>query len=400
MSKRVKSLFGNLMILGGALALCFLVAEFFVFRYILVPDDVLANATVNQVVRYIPGTTARFRHPDGRTSVVTINKQGWNSTKAAYSEVPPAGKTRIAVVGDSYVHGAFINPGQGFPEILERELNARGSKPVEVLRFGMDGAPLSQYLHMLRREVVPFKPDLVVVQLIHNDFDESFRFLKTRYSSSFLKMKRNGDGSVSEIAPSPFKPGLADTLRSSATFRYLYYETNLYLKLKSLVSKYFWGGDEVYEPEFISSAVDIRKLADMEQIRFFTTHIISEMQKLADKEGFALVFAMDGVREAIYDGKPVADYKVGELNRIAGEAAAKLGLPFIDLQDTFARHYAANTKRFEYTYDWHWNALGNKLVGERIADYLLAKPGLLRDRGAQASLTVPTGNATAGRTTQ
>jgi len=85
-------------------------------------------------------------------------------------------------------------------------------------------------------------------------------------------------------------------------------------------------------------------------------------------------FAMDGVREAIYDGKPVADYKAGELNRIASEAAVKPGLPFIDLQDTFARHYAAKAKRFEYSYDWHWNALGNQLVGKRIADFLLAKP--------------------------
>ena len=44
----------------------------------------------------------------------------------------------------------------------------------------MDGAPLSQYPHVLRRDVPAFKPDVVLVQLIHNDFDESYRFLKTR----------------------------------------------------------------------------------------------------------------------------------------------------------------------------------------------------------------------------
>ncbi len=63
--------------------------------------------------------------------------------------------------------------------MIERELT-RAGVTAEVLRFGMDGAPLSQYPHVLRRDVPAFKLDVVLVQLIHNDFDESYRFLKTR----------------------------------------------------------------------------------------------------------------------------------------------------------------------------------------------------------------------------
>ena len=55
--------------------------------------------------------------------------------------------------------------------MIERQLRQAGVE-AEVLRFGMDGAPLSQYLNVLRREVRAFKPDVVLVQLIHNDFDE------------------------------------------------------------------------------------------------------------------------------------------------------------------------------------------------------------------------------------
>jgi len=385
MSETTKARIGNLTLLGATLALCFLFAEYVVFRHILIPDDVLQNASANGVVRYVPGTKARFRHPDGRSSVVTINHHGWNATRQYYKLSPPPGRTRIAVVGDSYVHGAFVNPDEGFPEVLERELNNRGTQAVEVLRFGMDGAPLSQYLHMLRQEVLPYRPDVVVVQLIHNDFDESFRFLKTRYASSFMKVARNNDGSVAEVPPEPFKPGLADTLRNFATFRYLYYETNLYLKARSFVSKYFWGGDEVYEPEFISSAVDIRKLKDMDSIAFFTLHIMEKMKALSEEHNFKLVFAMDGVREAIYAKKSPDDYVVGKLNRIASNTAANLDLPFIDLQDAFRKHYARHMQRFEHSYDWHWNALGNKIVGKRIADALLANPGLLARSTTQAS---------------
>ena len=40
---------------------------------------------------------------------------------------------------------------------------------------------------MVEREVVRFRPDWIVVLLVHNDFDESFMFKPGRYTSSFLK---------------------------------------------------------------------------------------------------------------------------------------------------------------------------------------------------------------------
>jgi hypothetical protein len=116
--------------------------------------------------------------------------------------------------------------------VIERQLRQAGVE-AEVLRFGMDGAPLSQYLNVLRREVRAFKPDVVLVQLIHNDFDESYRFLKTRYASSFLKIGLDQDGQPVEIEPADFKPGMADRLRAFNTFRYLYYKTNAYLRLRA-----------------------------------------------------------------------------------------------------------------------------------------------------------------------
>jgi hypothetical protein len=145
--------------------------------------------------------------------------------------------------------------------VIKRELTGAGVA-AEVLRFGMDGAPLSQYLHLLRREVRAFKPDVVLVQLIHNDFDESYRFLETRYASSFLKIGFDQAGRPFEIEPADSRPGMADRLRAFNTFRYLYYKTNAYLRFKRFVSRYWWGGEEEYAPQFVSSAVDVRKIAD------------------------------------------------------------------------------------------------------------------------------------------
>src|SRR5262249_33406591 len=178
---------------------------------------------------------------------------GWNSTNPSSPLAKAPGRTRIAVIGDSYVHGAFVNVEEAFPEVIERDLQAKGLN-VEVFRFGMDGAPLSQYLHVLRNEVLAYRPDIVVVPLIHNDFDESYRFVKTRYASSFLKLRRGDDGRIVEVPPEDFHYSAADALRGFCTFRYLYYKTNLYLHAKGVVSRLFWGGNEDWQPEFVSSA--------------------------------------------------------------------------------------------------------------------------------------------------
>ena len=371
---RWKEWLANLALLIASLGVGLMLFEFVVFRYIFVPDDVLPNVTIDSVVRYAPGTTAVFRHPDGRATRVTINAQGWNSTKPTYTLDKQPGRMRIAVVGDSYVHGAFVNVEDGFPARLERRLTAAG-KAAEVFRFGMDGAPLSQYLHVLRREVLKYRPDVVVVPLIHNDFDESYRFLKTRYASSFMKLKtvgRTAARHVAEIPPAPFRPGMADSLRQWRTFRYVYYESGLYLHAKRWVSRYFWGGSEDWDPAFISSAVDIRKIRDHRRNRFFARYVLAEMQQLSRQHGFRLVVIMDAVREAIYAGRKPTSYEVGRLNEIVRELTSELGIAFTDLQPVFQRDFDQHGQRFEFSYDWHWNERANQIVANVLVNMIAA----------------------------
>lgn len=377
---RLKSLAANLAVSAISVAVTLALLETVLFGMILKPDDVVENVTIDGVVRYKPGTHATFRHPDGRETTLTINARGWNSTKPDYAIAKPAGRTRIAVVGDSYVHGAFIDVDKGFPHLLERDLKAQG-RDVEVYRFGMDGAPLSQYLNMLRREVVQFQPDIVVVPLIHNDFDESYRFLKTRYTSAFMKLDRADDGLIVEVPATPFEPGMADKLRAFATFRYLYYETGLYLSAKGLVNRLFWGGDEEWKPEFIQSAVDMRRIADHESNRLFARYVMAEMKTLSERHGFKLAFVMDGVREAVYAGRPQSDYEVGKLNAIAADLTADLRLPFVDLQEAFGAAFAATGVRLEFPYDWHWNEPANAIVAREIRRLIEAQPGWLPSVG-------------------
>ena len=133
MRAKLRHLAANLALLAASLFVLLLFAELVVFGIFLKPDDVLANISRNGVVRYLPNTRATFRHPDGRETHVSINAQGWNSTKPDHVPARPAGRLRIAVVGDSYVHGSFINVEEGFPEVIERELTRAGV--AEIARF-------------------------------------------------------------------------------------------------------------------------------------------------------------------------------------------------------------------------------------------------------------------------
>lgn len=385
MRPRLKQLGQNLALAAASLAITLAVLEWGVFRLVLKPDDVVGNVSINGVVRYVPGTRATFRHPGGLETRVTINAQGWNATRPSYQTARTPGVGRIAVIGDSYVHGAFVDPEQGFPEVMERSLARQGA--TEVHRYGMDGAPLTQYLHVLRREVLATRPDTIVVMLIHNDFDESYRLLSTRYASSFMKVDLGGPV-PREVPPADFKPGLADTLRHSAMFRYLYYETNAYLHFKGLISRLYWGSEAEHSPEFISSGVDIRNLTDHDRNERVTRYVLGEMARIAHAEGIRLVIAMDAVREAIYEGKPCDAYAVCALNRLAARVTRDLALPFLDLTSAFEADWRVSRHRFEYGFDWHWNERGNRVVGEALAAFVsgIALPATpASERRAEAS---------------
>lgn len=388
MRLKLKHIAQNMALALASLLAVLVLLEFVVFGLILKPDDPLSITTINSVVRYEPMRQATFRHPDGRQSHVTINRDGWNSSKPRYELEKPAGRLRIAVIGDSYVHASYVDTRQAFPEVIERRLAAQGID-AEVLRFGVDGAPLSQYLHVLRTEVADYSPDVVLVQLIHNDFDESYRFLKTRYGSSFMKIGSDEAGRLYEIPPVDYEPSFADLLRTSATFRYLYYETNLYLSLRSLVSRYVWGGKEDYDPANIVSGVDVRHLDDTTTMARVTAYVLDEMKSLSARKGFRLALSIDAVRETIYGRADAATARVEALIAMTASAAQSAQLPLLDLTAMFMADYEKHKTRFEYSYDWHWNERANELVGNGLADWIINDPRLLGVRPGASKTPEP-----------
>lgn len=125
----MKNRLGELALTASSLAACLLFIEFVVCRTLLVADDFLENVTINEVVRYKPGSRATFRHPDGTSSTVVANAQGWNSLVSSYERARAGGVQRIAIVCGSYVHGAFVDRDDHFADRLNTFLADREERP-------------------------------------------------------------------------------------------------------------------------------------------------------------------------------------------------------------------------------------------------------------------------------
>ena len=165
---RLQPLAANVGLMLVSITVFLAFCEFVVFRVVWIASDVPANDFIDGVVRYGPDQRGVWRVRDEIAAPYRINAQGWNSGIGDYAVARRPGVTRIAVVGDSYVEALQVPYDISLGERLATELGG-GGHPVEVFRFGISGAPLSQYLQMIEHEVAHYGPDWIVVLIVHND---------------------------------------------------------------------------------------------------------------------------------------------------------------------------------------------------------------------------------------
>ena len=346
----------------GSILVGLLFCEFILFRFVLAASDVPINAFVNGLVRYAPQQYGIWRVRNEIAAPYAINKQGWNSGVGDYSITRKPGIMRVALIGDSMVEALQVAHNRSIGEGLSAKMS-RDGRAVEVYRFAISGAPMSQYLYMMECEITAYQPDWIVVILIHNDFDESFRFVQGRYTSSFLKLKLAGGKVVTEIPPVPWRPGAADWLRRTATARYMHYRWQVKIgAIRDLVLGPAQAASERDEANINVDAV-LRRLPE---VAVATDYMFTRMAAVARTSGTKLLLAMDGVRGAIYsDSENVSQALI--LNRLSADLARKHDIPFVDLHQAFRADWSANRRRFDFDSDGHWNEHGHAVAADAVA---------------------------------
>jgi GDSL-like lipase/acylhydrolase family protein len=344
--------------------------EFVLFRFILPASEWPYRRVITKedpVVRYLYKDAPMYSHgtwrlgfPERYAARYTINHEGWNSTREY--DTKKSTKTRIAVIGDSFVDALQVDVDQCFAELLEKKLVARGM-PVEVYRFGFGNAGLSQYLNVLRYAGKKFQPDQVIVSIQANDFLSSI-LLSSNDDGDFLQFAHQGN-SWQELPPKAYQPNnFRLFMKQSAIFRYLYGNLEFRYRTFRLGTLFRQSRERQYQ-------MNVEINTDMYQIPLFedlSLHILKEMKK-ALPSGCNLLLFMDADRDALYHGLDLKREKSYQLVLMLKRACERANVPFLELSDAFANDYKQFHQRFDYDIDRHWNRRGHEIVAETLAEY-------------------------------
>lgn len=220
-----------LLLLGGSLIGCLLTVP--VYLYLRTPDNRQSFENLDQLRTQLSSRDERDVKSDGSLSLrsivladeqddiiyrlapnLKVKFQGVDVSTNSFGMRGPEVKLekaedtfRIALIGDSFAFGWGVEEKDSFARVIERELTTRLSDKsldfdrAEVLNFGTPGYSTFQEVALYEKSGSRFKPDLVLVYYVDNDFGLPFfiRDLSTENSlmsgSVFARLswKRNND---------------------------------------------------------------------------------------------------------------------------------------------------------------------------------------------------------------
>jgi len=119
-----------------------------------------------------PGSV--YRHKSADVEVwFRINAQGMRANRD-YAYEKERGVSRIMSLGDSYTIGYEVAEENTFSSVLERELRAQGYR-AEVLNAGVSGYSTAEECLYLERELLKYRPDLILISFYGNDLSDNIR---------------------------------------------------------------------------------------------------------------------------------------------------------------------------------------------------------------------------------
>jgi hypothetical protein len=277
-----------------------------------------------------------------------INNAGWNS---AIDFVETKHKPRIAIIGDSFVEAFQVDVGDSLAGQLRQKL----SPDVDVYRFGISGAPLSQYLQMARYVIAHFDPDILVVNVVHNDFSESLCSVESKVGMLCLEH----DGNAIHEAPIiPYEPNPVFRIaRRINLIRFLVTNLKAPARLQRLFSS--MGTTPIY-----NANIDVERVrAQRGQVKTAVDYVLRALKR--ESSGRPVVFIMDAPRKDIY-ANTLNQSDVRWLNELLRHKTLQYGFTFIDLTDAFARIFESEHVRLDVQNDGHWNERGHEAAAQAL----------------------------------
>ena len=325
----------------------------------------------DQTYRFAPNQTGQWvKGLDGYVNATyRINSQGWN---APFDYVPEKSPdvTRIAIIGDSFVEALQVDYPNSFMSVLEHTLEEETAAEFEVYSFGQSGAPLSQYLHLMRQITPRYHPDIVIIVLVANDFYESITTFA--YKPYFQQYQVNMLNQITETVPQNAGTNTGpvfDFLRRVALVRLMV--RNLDINSVDQL-KFRLGLQETSVPNSLDSPPPLQ-----DDITTAVSYSFQAYQNLAETEGTRLLLVANVIPGIFYDPSEPKTVGIQEgylYNELVNQVASDMNIPLVDLTVPFEEAFRANQQVLCFCPgDGHWNERGHRVVGQEIVDYLLSR---------------------------
>jgi len=339
----------------------------------------------NQAGRLIQGPVINARYH--------INSQGWNHP-ADYQVERSPGSLRVGLVGDSQVESLQVNPEDAMFSVAERRMSRPGRK-VEWYAFGRSGFGTSQELETIRKYVLDYHPDVVILLFVQNDpFDCSPYLVDPGPTVPIYSLDSAGLLSLHfpsvAYVPSSFKRLAA----RSALARYFLVQKRILDRIQILRSQRSdrpnVGGLPLVEPT-AGAGSWITELASqpMEERERLTWQLIEallkEMRDESRRRGARFAVAFRGwpdeidspLTGALPPPPPTAQdpfclrTRISQMGPDMLEPITKrLDIPYLDLAVPLKAAVAKARQSHHFPDDNHYNAFAHAAAGEALAAFV------------------------------
>jgi len=405
---------GNALLLGLGLLAIPLVLEI-VLRFFPVFSGMPVNRT-SAVYSFIPNVTIqRSSHWDMRNARKRqVNNAGFISDQSYDRE---AQTPLIAMVGDSYIEAMQVD----YVDTAEAQLSANCSQHARVYSFGAQFAPLSQYLSWAQYISQTYRPKIMVVNIVGNDFDESLLSHQIAFNQGGVPGMQFYDFSndVPRLVTVPFKPEswITQALRHSVLAQYLVrnlgivnlandYRNYLHSLVMShqqsqspspshsekqkntAVNSHEWfvaepatqspskslaGADPVIKKptsEYVGNAKRAYSIEKLQLSKKAVDAFLNDLPKVTHLPVDSIILVVDAERPLIYtdEGQQDLNSFFSVMRSYLIERAKILGFTVVDLRPAMIEQFRRDGKHFEFVDDNHWNAIGHRLMAQSLLE--------------------------------
>lgn len=281
-----------------------------------------------------------------------LNNHGWNSDVdyAAGDRKEPL----IAIIGDSFIEGLQVPPEKSVASILRNNLNGK----YDVYSFGLSHAALGAYLQISRYVAREYRPKIMVINVVHNDF-----FLLCQDSSvPGLLCLETRDGEVKEFVPALQPLSLRQRVSrqvtsASALVRFVR------VHLSKLEPSRFHA-----DPDAYNGNIEVERIRGRgTEIGLAVDYCIRKLKE--ENPNTTLIVMMDARRQDIYRGRLDAS-TIAWLHDLLERTCRKHDVHYVDLTDPFSQIYRETGVHFESEWDYHWNEHGHRTAADVLFERL------------------------------